>query len=92
MGRATAHVAGQELVYETGKLAKLANGACVARCGGTVVLSTAVIDPTPRPDVDATPLQVRGRPHGDRDSHAQLPSPAQRALPLPSSAACSSCH
>jgi len=55
-----AHVAvgPHKLVFESGRLANLAHGSCIARYGGTVVLSTVVVDGTPLPDADGTQLQV----------------------------------
>nr|WP_231853455.1 polyribonucleotide nucleotidyltransferase [Streptococcus sp. DD12] len=50
-------LAGKTLEVETGELARQANGACLVRCGGTAVLSVAVMS-----DVDSQqdffPLQV----------------------------------
>lgn len=51
-------IGGHQLQYETGRLARLANGSCVAKYQGTVVLSTAVLDATPVPTEESTPLQV----------------------------------
>ena len=41
-------VGGQEIVFETGKLAKQADGAVVVRSGETMILATAVGRPAPR--------------------------------------------
>ncbi len=49
-----------KLIFETGKLAKQANGAVVARYGDTMVLVTAVAGDL-RPDVDFFPLSVEYR-------------------------------
>src|ERR1700738_3245373 len=50
-------VGGRPLVLETGKIAKQANGAIVARYGDTVVLTTACMAPTAN-DRDFLPLTV----------------------------------
>ena len=46
------HVGGQEIVFETGKLAKQADGAVVCRSGDTMILATAVGRQDARPDAD----------------------------------------
>src|SRR5215475_11967138 len=51
-------VGGQELHFETGKLAKQADGAVVVRSGDTMILATAVGRPDARPDADFFPLTV----------------------------------
>ncbi|MBA3434150.1 MAG: polyribonucleotide nucleotidyltransferase [Actinobacteria bacterium] len=51
-------VGGQEIVFETGKLAKQADGAVVVRSGDTMILATAVGRPDARPDADFFPLTV----------------------------------
>ena len=50
----------QKLIFETGKLAKQANGAVIVRYGDTMVLVTAVAGDL-RPDVDFFPLSVEYR-------------------------------
>ena len=50
----------QKLIFETGKLAKQANGAVMVRYGDTMVLVTAVAGEL-RPDVDFFPLSVEYR-------------------------------
>src|SRR5215467_6083755 len=50
-------VGGRTLILETGKIAKQANGAIVARYGDTVILNTAVMAPKPN-DKDFLPLTV----------------------------------
>jgi len=50
----------QKLIFETGKLAKQANGAVVVRYGDTMVLVTAVAGGL-RPEVDFFPLSVEYR-------------------------------
>jgi polyribonucleotide nucleotidyltransferase len=51
-------VGGQEIVFETGRLAKQAGGAVVVRSGDTMILATAVGRPEARPDADFFPLTV----------------------------------
>ncbi len=51
---------GKSITLETGKLAKQADGAVVARLGDTMVLATAVVD-TPRPGLNFFPLTVEYR-------------------------------
>lgn len=46
------------ITVETGKLAGLAGGAVVVRCGDTVILVTATVSPEPREGVDFLPLSV----------------------------------
>ncbi|MDH4103081.1 MAG: polyribonucleotide nucleotidyltransferase [Thermoleophilia bacterium] len=51
-------IGGQEIVFETGKLAKQADGAVVCRSGDTMILATAVGRADARPDADFFPLTV----------------------------------
>ncbi len=51
-------VAGIPWNFETGKMARQANGAVVARLGDTVVLATAVLKAKPRDGIDFFPLLV----------------------------------
>ena len=51
-------VGGQEIVFETGRLAKQADGAVAVRSGETMILATAVGRPDARPDADFFPLTV----------------------------------
>ncbi len=51
-------LAGRPLVVETGKLAGLANGACLVRYGETSVLCTATASEKPREGIDFLPLSV----------------------------------
>ncbi len=50
--------AGRPLTVETGKLAELANGACLVRYGDTVILATATMAQKPRDGIDYFPLSV----------------------------------
>lgn len=50
--------AGRPLVVETGKMAELANGACIVRYGDTVILATATASAAPREGIDFFPLSV----------------------------------
>lgn len=49
---------GKVVMLETGRLAKQADGAVVARLGDTMVLCTAVVEDEPHPDRDYFPLVV----------------------------------
>ncbi len=51
-------IGGREITFETGKLAKQADGAVVVRCGDTMILATAVGRTSSRPDADFFPLTV----------------------------------
>lgn len=48
----------QNLIIETGKMAKQANAAVTVTVGGTVVLVTACMSRKPKPDIDFFPLMV----------------------------------
>jgi polyribonucleotide nucleotidyltransferase len=50
--------AGRPLSIETGRVAGLANGACLVRYGDTVVLATATASKEPREGIDYLPLSV----------------------------------
>ncbi len=54
----TADVGDVAITFETGKLAKQANGAVVVRSGDTMVLVTATGSRSPRPGADFFPLTV----------------------------------
>lgn len=56
--RVSLTIRGEEFSFETGKLAKQANGAVVARLGGTVVLATACCSEKEIEGIDYLPLQV----------------------------------
>ena len=49
---------GKELILETGKMARQADGSVVARYGDTVVLATAVSSKTQREGIDFFPLTI----------------------------------
>ena len=51
-------VGDQEIVFETGKLAKQADGAVAVRSGETMILATAVGRPDARADADFFPLTI----------------------------------
>src|SRR6476659_10250604 len=51
-------VGGREITFETGKLAKQADGAVVVRSGDTMILATAVGRTESRPDADFVPLTI----------------------------------
>ena len=50
--------AGRDLVVETGKIAQLANGACLIRYGETVVNVAVTASTEPRDGIDFFPLSV----------------------------------
>jgi polyribonucleotide nucleotidyltransferase len=54
----TASIGDSPISFETGKLAKQANGSVLVRSGDTLVLVTAVGAQTPRPGADFFPLTV----------------------------------
>jgi polyribonucleotide nucleotidyltransferase len=56
--KVTAEIGDVPIEFETGKLAKQANGAVVVRSGDTMVLVTAVGAQEPRPGADFFPLTV----------------------------------
>ena len=58
MNKVEIEVRGKKLTLETGKYAKQADGAVVARYGDTVVLATAVADKKPKEGLDFFPLTV----------------------------------
>jgi len=51
-------IGGQEILFETGKIARQANGSVVVSMGETMVLATACASPEPLADVDFLPLRV----------------------------------
>jgi polyribonucleotide nucleotidyltransferase len=53
-----APIGGQDLIIETGRLAKQADGAVTVRYGETVVIVTAVASAQPKEDLDFFPLTV----------------------------------
>lgn len=52
----TINISGKDIVIQTGKLAKQANGSVTIRCGDSVLLVTAVKSDEPRKDIDFFPL------------------------------------
>jgi polyribonucleotide nucleotidyltransferase len=48
----------QEIIFETGKIARQANGAVLVRCGETIVLSTACAESKAAENTDFFPLRV----------------------------------
>lgn len=48
----------QEIIFETGKIARQAGGAVVVRCGETMVFATACASSTADPTTDFLPLRV----------------------------------
>ena len=58
LGRIEIPFGAQNVIIESGKLAKQANGAVTVTCGGTVVLVTACMAKTAREGIDFFPLMV----------------------------------
>jgi polyribonucleotide nucleotidyltransferase len=58
LGRVEAPFGAQNVIIESGKLAKQANGSVTVTCGGTVVLVTACMSRAPRQGIDFFPLMV----------------------------------
>ena len=56
--RVSTEIGGRELILETGKLAKQANGSVVVTYGDSVILATAVMSPRPITGFDFFPLTV----------------------------------
>ncbi len=56
--RTTVSIGGREISFETGKIARQANGAVLVRSGETVLLATACSAPPPSEDTDFLPLRV----------------------------------
>ncbi len=54
----TISVAGRDIVFETGKLAKLAHGAVTVRSGDTILLATACRGAIPSDETDFLPLRI----------------------------------
>jgi polyribonucleotide nucleotidyltransferase len=59
--RTSVKIAGTELVFETGRIARQAHGAVLARCGDNVVLATVTAAANPKPGTDFLPLTVEYR-------------------------------
>jgi polyribonucleotide nucleotidyltransferase len=51
----------KDLIIETGKMARQANGAVTVRYGDTIILSAAVVADVPRQGIDFFPLTVEYR-------------------------------
>lgn len=51
-------VGGKELILETGKIARQANGAVLVKMGETIVFGSACSAPSAAPDIDFLPLRV----------------------------------
>ena len=56
--RVTFKIGEEELILETGKMAKQANGAVFARLGGSAVLATVCCESSEKEDLDFVPLSV----------------------------------
>ncbi len=59
--RTSVKIAGTELVFETGRIARQAQGAVLARCGDNVVLATVTAAAAAKPGQDFFPLTVEYR-------------------------------
>jgi hypothetical protein len=59
--RQEASVRGRAWAFETGKLARLANGSCLVQAGGTTVLAAVTSQPPPWSRRDAMNLQLEVR-------------------------------
>jgi polyribonucleotide nucleotidyltransferase len=59
--RVTVRLAGTECTFETGRIARQAQGAVLARCGDNVVLATVTAAAEPKPGQDFFPLTVEYR-------------------------------
>ena len=57
----TIKIAGTEVSFETGRIARQANGAVLARCGDNVVLATVTAASAPKPGQGFFPLTVEYR-------------------------------
>ena len=69
------------LSIETGKVAKQADGSVVVRCGGTVVLSTAVASRTALEGRDFLPLTVEYRERAYAAAASRAASSSGKAGP-----------
>ncbi len=54
----TAKIGGKEISFETGKVARQANGAVFVRMGDTIVFTSACMTPQASEDIDFLPLRV----------------------------------
>ncbi len=54
----TISIAGRDLIFETGKLARLAGGAVTLRSGDTILMATACRGPVPSQETDFLPLRI----------------------------------
>jgi len=59
--RSTVRIAGTEIEFETGRIARQATGAVLARCGDNVVLATVTAAASAKPGQDFFPLTVEYR-------------------------------
>lgn len=51
-------VGGQDIIFQTGKVARQANGSVIVRCGETMIIATACATPAPLPNIDFLPLRI----------------------------------
>lgn len=52
------NIGDKELIFETGKIARQANGAVIVRCGETIVFTTACAAPNAEASTDFLPLRI----------------------------------
>ena len=52
------NIAGQEIIFETGKIARQAHGSVIVRSGETMVMATACRSDDPLQDIDFLPLRI----------------------------------
>lgn len=65
--RISCDVAGREFIFETGRIARQADGAVLLTCGETMIFAAATAASKPAPDADFLPLTVH---HQDKFSSA----------------------
>lgn len=51
-------VGGQDIIFETGKIARQANGSVIVRSGETMIIATACSTSAPLPNIDFLPLRI----------------------------------
>lgn len=52
------HINGEDIIFETGKVARQAGGAVIVRCGETIVFSSACAAPNAEEEADFFPLRI----------------------------------
>ena len=64
----TVDVGGRTLTFESGKIARQANGAVWVSQDETIVFATACASAEPKSDIDFLPLRIRGNQRTPRSS------------------------